>query len=266
MPILMAEIFFWPALLAYGEAAFAFAGNVRYPGRAGRLATWGVRLGWLAQTALLGVQAARADGFPWTSWAGSLNLFTWLVVAVYLVWGCKPRYRLLGLAVMPLVVAMLLAAWAGGGTGSQAPSGGSTAFLVLHVAFVLAAFAGFTLSAGLAGLYLWQERALKRRQAGILRLPAPSLATLETLVTRTIAVGLPCLTVGIVTGLIRMRREGAQVDALMIVTLVTWCVYAAFLLLRYEAGWRGRRAAYLALTGFAFVLVVRLGLPLAHFS
>ena len=29
-------------------------------------------------------------------------------------------------------------------------------------------------------------------------------------------------------------------------TLVTWVIYAAFLVLRYEAGWRGRRAAYLA--------------------
>lgn len=262
----MAEALFWLALLAYGESVVAYAVNVRSPGRAGRLATWGVRLGWLAQTALLGVQAARADGFPWTTWAGSLNLFTWLVVVAYLVWGCTPRYRLLGLGVMPLVVGMLLAAWAGGGTGSQAPSSSSTGFLVLHVAFVLAAFAGFTLSAALAGLYLWQERALKRRQAGILRLPAPSLATLETLVTRTIVVGLPCLTVGIVTGLIRLHRQGDGVDVLMVVTLVTWAVYAAFLLLRYEAGWRGRRAAYLALTGFALVLVVRLGLPLAHFS
>ena len=263
---MMIEIFFWPALLAYGEAAFAFAGNVRYPGRAGRLATWGVRIGWLLQTALLGVQVARADGFPWTTWAGSLNLFVWLVVAAYLVWGCKPRYRLLGLAVMPLVVAMLLAAWAGGGTGTEAAAGGSTAFLVLHVTFVLAAFAGFTLSAGLAGLYLWQERALKRREAGVLRVPVPSLVTLEALVTRTIVFGLPCLTVGIVTGLIRLRRDDASIDALMVVTLVTWCVYAAFLLLRYEAGWRGRRVAYLALTGFVLVLVVRLGLPLAHFS
>lgn len=263
---MLAELLFWLALLAYGEAALAFAGHARFPGRAGALATWGVRLGWLAQTALLGVQAARAEGFPWTTWAGSLNLFVWLVVAAYLVWGCRPKYRLLGLVVMPLVVAMLLAAWAGGGTGTHAPSDGSTAFLVLHVASVLAAFAGFTMSAGLAGLYLWQERALKQRRAGVLRLSAPSLLTLETLVSRTIAFGLPCLTVGIVTGLIRLNRDGEGIDSLMIVTLLTWCVYAAFLLLRYEAGWRGRRAAYLALTGFALVLVVRLALPMVHFS
>ena len=30
------------------------------------------------------VQAAREDGFPWGTWAGSLNLFVWLVVGVYL--------------------------------------------------------------------------------------------------------------------------------------------------------------------------------------
>jgi ABC-type uncharacterized transport system permease subunit len=262
----LAELLFWPALVAYAEAALSFAGHARSPGRAGRFATWGVRIGWLFQSALIGVQAERADGFPWTSWGGSLHLFVWLTVAGYLVWGCTPKYRLLGLIVMPLVVAMLLAAWAGDGTGTHAPAGGSTAFLVLHVTFVLVAFAGFTMSAGLSGIYLWQERALKRRRAGVLRLSAPSLMTLETLITRTILVGLPCLTVGIVTGLIRLGRDGVRFDTLMIVTLVTWAIYAAFLLLRFEGGWRGRRAAYLALVGFALVLVVRLALPAAHFS
>ena len=66
----MAEQLVWPVLLAYGEAAVAYAGNVRSPGTLGRLATWGVRIGWLAQTALLVVQASRADAFPWGTWAG----------------------------------------------------------------------------------------------------------------------------------------------------------------------------------------------------
>ena len=60
----MAELLVLPALIAYGEAAFAYAGELRGPGLAGRLATWGVRLGWLAQTALLVGQAARPTGFP----------------------------------------------------------------------------------------------------------------------------------------------------------------------------------------------------------
>ena len=93
----VAEFLVVPVLLAYGEAAVAYAGELRGPGLAGRLATWGVRLGWLAQTALLVGQAASAEGFPWGTWAGSLNLFVWLVVGAYLIWGCTPRYRLLGL-------------------------------------------------------------------------------------------------------------------------------------------------------------------------
>src|ERR671939_2053722 len=115
-PSPLAELLFWPALLAYGEAAVAYFGEARNPGLAGRLATWGVRIGWLVQTALLVVQAARSDGFPWATWAGSLNLFVWFVVGAYLIWGCRAPFRLLGLLVMPLAAALLVVSRAGGGT------------------------------------------------------------------------------------------------------------------------------------------------------
>src|SRR3954467_2440981 len=155
----LVELLFWPALLAYGEAAVAYAGNIRHPGALGRAATWGVRIGWLVQTALLVAQAVGAAGFPWATRGGSLNLFGWLVVTVYLVWGCRPRYRLLGLVVMPLAAALLAVSYVAGGIAESGSGDISTAFLVLHVGLVLAAFAGFTLSAGLAALYLWQARA-----------------------------------------------------------------------------------------------------------
>ena len=256
----MAELLFWPVLLAYGEAAVAYFGETRRPGLPGRLATWGVRLGWLVQTALLGLQAARADGFPWATWAGSLNLFVWLVVGAYLIWGCRPRFRLLGLAVAPIAVALLVVARIGGGTGIGGRSHYSNLFLVL------AAFAGFTIAAALSALYLWQERRLKRREAGILRLRAPSLATLDALVGRTVAVSLPTLTLGIVVGLLRLRHSGGGFDAVIALTLAAWVVYGGFLILRFGAGWRGRRAAYLVLAGFVLVALVRVGLPVSHFS
>ena len=146
----MAELLFWPVLFAYGEAAFAYFRETRAPGRAGRLATWGVRVGWLLQTALLIAQAARADGFPWSTWAGSLNLFVWFVVTAYLIWGCRARFRLLGLVVAPIAAALFVVARLGGGTDLGVRSHYSNLFLVLHVGLVLAAFAGFTLAAALA--------------------------------------------------------------------------------------------------------------------
>jgi ABC-type uncharacterized transport system permease subunit len=261
----LAELLFWPALLLYGEAAVGYLGDARRPGRAGRAATWGVRLGWLLQTALLGVQAAREDGFPWGTWAGSLNLFVWLVVGAYLIWGCRKPYRLLGLLVMPPAAALLVVARAGGGTGIGARSHYSNLFLVVHVGLVLAAFAGFTLAASLSALYLWQERRLKQRVTTILRRPAPSLATLDRLAGRTVAVSLPALSLGIVVGVVRLVHHGDRVDALVVATLVTWGVWSVYLVMR-AFGWSGRRAAYIALAGFVLVIVVRLALPATHFA
>ena len=261
----MAELLFWPALLLYGEAAVGYLGDARRPGAAGRLATWGVRLGWLVQTALLGVQASREDGFPWGTWASSLNLFVWFVVGAYLIWGCRRPYRLLGLVVMPIAALLLAVARVGGGTGGGARSHYSNLFLVVHVGLVLAAFAGFTLAAALSSLYLWQERRIKSRAATILRRPAPSLAVLDRLAVRTVLVSVPALTLGLAVGLARLVSRGDRVDALVVATAVTWVVWTAYLAVR-AVGWSGRRAAYLALAGFALVIVVRLALPATHFG
>jgi ABC-type uncharacterized transport system permease subunit len=257
----VAELLVWPALLAYGEAALAYAGNARSPGSLGRLATWGVRIGWLAQTALLVAQAARADGFPWGTWAGSLNLFVWLVVGAYLIWGCSPRFRLLGLAVMPFAALFLAVAYLAGGTDSSRATAWTDIVLVAHVAFALTAFAGFTVAAGLAALELWEERLLKRRRAGILRLRLPSLVALDRLTVITIAVSLAALTLGLLPGFARVSRHG--VDLLMGGTLAAWLLYASILYLRLRTG-RRALAARLALVGLGVVLALQLGLLLTH--
>ncbi|HZT53171.1 MAG TPA: cytochrome c biogenesis protein CcsA, partial [Gaiellaceae bacterium] len=192
--------------------------------------------------------------------------FVWLVVSAYLIWGCRRRYRLLGLAVMPLAVALLALARADGGTGLGGGSRYSSLFLVLHVGLVLAAFAGFTLAAALSALYVWQERRLKTRPAVILRREVPALATLDALALRTVAWSLPLLTLGIGVGLGRLLLRDERLDALIAVTAVTWTVWCAYLLLRVVAGWAGRRAAYLALAGFALVVLARLALPATHFA
>ena len=255
----MAELLVVPALLAYGEAAIAYAGELRGPGLAGRLATWGVRLGWVAQTALLVGQAVSADGFPWRTWAGSLNLFVWLVVGAYLIWGCTPRYRLLGLAVMPVAALLLAVAWAGGGT-ALTERDGSGVVLAVHAGLMLAGFAGLTLAAGMAALYLWQERRLKRHERRVLRVRVPPLDALDRLSARAVLVSLVLLALGIGVGATTFER--GDFDAAMAVTFAIVGTYVALLLLRHE-GRRGRRAAILNLVGFALVAIV---LPITHFA
>jgi ABC-type uncharacterized transport system permease subunit len=253
----MAELLFFSALLGYGEGALAYGAEARRPGHAARLAIWGVRVGWLAQTALLVWQASHADGFPWSSWAGALNLFSWLVVSAYLIWGCRPRFRLLGLAVMPVAAALLVLTYVGGGIAERGE--GTDPLLAAHVVLMLAGFAGLTLGAGLGGFYLWHERRLKRREARILRLRVPPLQVLERLVGRTLAVSLAALSAGIAFGIASFAADGGTFDAAMGATLAAWTLYAGVLLARFH----GRRLAQAAVLGAAFVLVV---LPLTHFA
>jgi ABC-type uncharacterized transport system permease subunit len=257
----VAELLVWPALLGYGEAALAYAGNARSPGSLGRFATWGVRIGWLAQTALLAGQAVRAEGFPWSTWAGSLNLFVWLVVGAYLIWGCSPRFRLLGLAVMPLAAGLLAISYLAGGTHPTSTLAWSDVLLVAHVALSLTAFAGFTVAAGLAALELWEERLLKHRRAGILRLRLPSLVALDRLTVATVAASLTALTLGLLPGFARISGHG--IDLHIAATVGAWLLYASILYLRLRTG-RRALAARLALLGLAVVFALQLGLLLTH--
>jgi hypothetical protein len=141
----MAELLFWPALIAYGEAAVAYAGELRGPGcpagwrlgRADRLA----RADRAPRRA-----AARRGRLPVGHVGRALNLFVWLVVGAYLIWGCRPRYRLLGLAVMPLPRCCSLAAWAGGGTGVE--DGDRAGCCSRPRGLMLAGFAALTLAPG----------------------------------------------------------------------------------------------------------------------
>ena len=75
---------------------------------------------------------------------------------------------------------------------------------------MLAGFAGLTLAAALAALYLWQEREFKRRSSTVLRFRAPSLVTLESLFGRTVAYSLPVLTLGMAVGFARLRHDSSS--------------------------------------------------------
>jgi ABC-type uncharacterized transport system permease subunit len=162
---------------------------------------------------------------------------------------------------MPFAAALLAVSYLAGGTDARSHTAWNDVLLVVHVAFVLTAFAGFTVAAGLAALELWQERLLKRHRAGILRLRLPSVVVLDRLAVATIAVSLAALTVGLLPGFARLPERG--LDVLMVGTVAAWLLYAAVLFLRVRAG-RRASAARLALVGFAAVLVLQLGLLLTH--
>ena len=257
----MAELLVLPALLGYGVAAVALLTEARRPGAAGRVAIWGVRIGWLAHTGLLVAQAASAEGFPWSSPGGALNALAWLVVGGYLVWGCKPRFRLVGLTLMPVAVAVLAVAWAADGTAGEASQPG--VLLGFHVVFMLSAVAAFTVAGGFAATFLWQERRLKRHERSVLRVPVPPLAWLERATGRAVVTGIVALALGVAAGIVTLERSGDALDATMLLTPLPLVLYGCLAALWAAGRLAGRRLARADLGAFASVALV---LSIAHFA
>ncbi len=100
---------------------------------------------------------------------------------------------------MPLAALLLAVAYARrrGRRGGRHDPG---VLLALHVALMLAGVRRLHARGGLAGLYLWHERRLKRREPGSCAFRVPALDALERLSVRTVAVSLAVLTLGIAFG------------------------------------------------------------------
>jgi ABC-type transport system involved in cytochrome c biogenesis permease subunit len=70
------------------------------------------------------------------------------------------------------------------------------------------------------------------------------------------------LSLGILTGFIWASRawEGSwELDPKIVASIVTWLIYLILFSTRLSGSWRGRRAAYVAILGFAAMMVTFLG-------
>ncbi|MBV9149732.1 MAG: c-type cytochrome biogenesis protein CcsB [Candidatus Eremiobacteraeota bacterium] len=90
----------------------------------------------------------------------------------------------------------------------------------------------------------------------------PSLAQLDVLIYRVVAVGLPLLTIGIITGAWWAKEAwGAywQWDPKETAALALWIFYAIYMHLHTRNAWRGVRSAWLGVWGLPLMLFVYLG-------
>lgn len=252
----MHDLLFLAAALLYGVAStFLLALLAR--GAEGSSALVGPRV--LAAAASLHL---LHDAVRWSSGHGpfaglreGLSTLALLVVGgFFAVHRSARRTGGVGAFVAPLALLALLASRAV--TDRTGASGG--ALLAMHVGATLIATAAFTLGSAMAAVYLIQERELKRKRSGGLFRRLPSLEVLDQYSYRCVALGLPALTLGIVSGLFVGARASRDLMGAwqQYVALGVWAVFAAVLVLRAVAGWRGRRAAIGTLIGFASAIIV----------
>ena len=136
-------------------------------------------------------------------------------------------------------------------------------WLDIHVTAMTLATGIFFVSAVLGFVYLWVDRYNRKVAAGqaapgngiVRRLPA--IEQLDRLTYRTIVFGFPVWTFGVIAGAIWADQAWGRYwgwDPVETWAFITWVLYAAFLHARATAGWRGRRAHYVQLLGFASLI------------
>jgi cytochrome c-type biogenesis protein CcsB len=225
-----------------------------------RLAALVVLAGWVLHTVALGSLALALGRPPLGNLTEAISVSVWVVILLEMWIERQYRVKVLGAFVFPIALVLSLrttvprpATLAGAALGGV--------WIWVHIALALIGIAAFVLNFAGAMMYLLQERQIKVKRPGTFYYRLPSLETLDRLTYRTLALGFPFLTTGLVLGMLWAPASWGSAlafDPLAALSVVVWVIYAGTLAGRAAAGWHGRRAAYCAIVGFA-ALVLTLG-------
>jgi ABC-type transport system involved in cytochrome c biogenesis permease subunit len=218
-------------------------------------------LGLLLHAAALAVQAWQLHRLPVADVRSALSFFAFLATLAF--FGVYLRYRItsLGIFMLPLVLVLTLisALHPVRSFESAAFRGG---WLLVHTASVLVGYVGFLLAFVAAIMYLIQEHALKSKHPHAFYYRLPSLEVSDELYYRSLLVGFPFLTLGILMGFVWASRNWKgpwELDPKILASLFTWLIYLVLFSTRLGGNWGGRRSAYAAIFGFAAVMLTFLG-------
>lgn len=234
-------------------------------------------LGLLVHTVALGLrwyesyQILGVDGrAPLSNLYESVVFFAWSIILVYILVDWKYKQRAIGAFIVPF--AFLGMTWAqlnlSDAIDPLVPALQSN-WLTYHVITCFLGYAAFAVACGVSIMYLIKARHEEQESGdspagGIVGL-FPSTKILDDINYKSIMIGFPLLTLGIITGAAWANYAWGTYwswDPKETWSLIVWFIYAAFLHARFTRGWVGRRAAILSIVGFLATIFCYLGVNL----
>ncbi len=237
--------------------ALASAGYLVFlAGLSDRAAIWARRfVGVAALVHFLEIGARGVSGLhPVSSVREIIGFAAWMLGVGFLWAQRRRKLDAVGAVVAPAVLVGLLAARL-----SPVVETGTAGLGVLgriHIVLAGTGIAIFALATASSILYLLEERQLKQKRVTMIVRKGAALETLDNLARRCVQIGFPIFTVAIVTGAMWSARLSAGYRPEYLIAGVAWSAFAAVLIARLTAGWRGRRAALLTIVGFSAALAV----------
>ncbi len=197
-------------------------------------------------------------GFPYT-----LSLICCITVGTFLL--IEKRFHLSGLGIFIAPLGLFLMSLSSVlfhfGRDVQHVSAFGP-LLGLHLTTVVLANVFFILGFSVSVALIVQETLIKKKRLSAVQRRLPSLATLDRVNAFLFTSGFVLMTFGVVSGIVYGLTTGAQTmrfDQRFFWSALTLLVYAMLLIARHFRGWRGRRAAWLAVAGFSTIVASFLG-------
>jgi len=193
----------------------------------------------------------------------SLIFFSWAIVLVYLIVDIRYHQRTIGVIASSLAaIAIAATSLVPGVTSDIRPliPALQSNWLAIHVITCFLGYAAFAIAFGVSVAYMTQSKRESSPHGPISWLP--SSGTLDEINYKSIVIGFPLLTLGIITGAAWASYAWGSYwswDPKETWSLITWFIYAAFLHARYTRAWRGKKTAMLSIAGFCAVLFTYVG-------
>lgn len=236
--------------------------------RIGGVAFWTILIGFIIHFAGLMVRwwETHATGYgyiPLANMYESLMFFSWSIVLVYLIVDMRYHQRAIGVIASCLAaVAIAATSLVPGVTSDVRPliPALQSNWLSIHVITCFLGYAAFAIAFGVSILYIVQTiwKLLSNQPISWL----PTTKILDEINYKSIVIGFPMLTLGIITGAAWASYAWGSYwswDPKETWSLITWFIYAAFLHARYMRGWKGIQTALLSIFGFFAVIFTYIG-------
>lgn len=222
-------------------------------------------LSGVLQTCYILSRFILAGNTPITTPHETVFFFAWATTWAYLSFRWRYTVKNFGTFTSILIMVLIaIAAMVPRSINPLAPALQSW-WLPVHAGVSIIAY-GFLGLAFIGGLmYLVQEWELKSKRLGYFFSRFPSLDALDQLNRHCLTTGFIFLTLGIVTGSLWARQSWGTYwrwDPKEVWSLITWFIYLIQFHQRITVGWRGKRAAVMAIIGFCVVIFTLWGVIL----
>jgi ABC-type uncharacterized transport system permease subunit len=213
-------------------------------------------LGFAFHTAALAQRWTEARQFPAVGLRDGSSFLAWATVLVFVLVCVTTRVNAAGLFAYPFAFALVFIANLTPPSERADPMLQSV-YLPVHVFLAVFGYGALFTAFTMGVLYLFQERELLSRSPRRFYYLIPSLERSDTIGWQSVLGGFGFLTLAIATGLLWNRSLRGRYwtgDPKEWAALAAWFIYVTILAARWRGGWGGRRAAWLAIAGFAVIL------------